>query len=339
MVLFLLLNCIISVLNSPLTSVVDDADYLIAGLESKDAEERRVAASAFEFLCSSRGAIVPGPEKAIPALTKALGDADPEVRRDVAHVLGWYGKHSKPAVKALATLLSDKVVAVRRAGAGALLTLGPLSQEVLPVLIKAKDDTDKYVRIYAGTAVVGLGKDNEKDLQFLFDFAADKDKEVRDAAAGVFSDIGVRAVPILKPGLKDKNPVVRAWTILAMIQTWKKVTEKPKFPTDAIPLLIAAIGDEDGDVAHNAICAVSELGAVAKDAVPALIKRFEDPDWGTRWSAMYHVKEFGPDAEAAIPALKKASLNDIVEHGRITAQRSLAAIEAAIAEKAAGRKK
>jgi HEAT repeat protein len=181
---------------------------------------------------------------------------------------------------------------------------------------------------YAGTSVAGLGEDNEKALRFLLEFSTDKDEVVRNAAASAFVYIGVRAIPILKDGLKDKSPVVRAWTIGAFTAIMRKDSERAKFPADAILLLTNAINDESEDVATSAIYAVSQLGFEAREAIPVIVKRFKDPDWQVRQYAIRHVEEFGPASELAIPALKDA-LKD--EHGSVreAAQRALAAIEKA----------
>jgi HEAT repeat protein len=310
------------------SSFEEHLDSIIKDLESKDVEDRRGAARYFQFMVTSHSAVKPEPKKAIPALLKALNDVDPEVRQCIASTFAWYGQDSKPAVPLLADLLSDKEVKVRRTAAGTLLHLGALSKGTLPALIEAKKDSDKFVRINSGAAVARLEEENEKALRFLLEFANDEDEEVRGAASKVFVYIGVRAIPILKDGLKDKNPVARAWTIGAFIAIMRKDSERAKFPADAIPLLINAINDENTHVATAAIYAVSQLGVEAKDAVPVIVKRFKDPDWQVRQYAIRHVVEFGPAAELAIPALKDA-LKDEHERVREEAERSLAAIEKA----------
>jgi HEAT repeat protein len=300
----------------------------IKSLESKNVEDRRSAARYFQFMATVRGAVKPEPRKVIPALLKALKDPDAEVRQSIASTFARYGQDSKPAVPLLADLLSDKEVNVRSAAAETLLQLGPLSKKALPALIEAKKDSDKIVRIYSGAAVARLEEENEKALRFLLEFSNDEDKEVQRVSSKVFVHIGVRAIPILKDGLKDKSPVVRAWTIGAFIAVMQKNSERAKFPADAIPPLINAINDENNYVAECAIYAVSQLGFEAKDAVPVIVKRFKDPDWQVRQYAIRHVVEFGPAAELAIPALKDA-LKDEHECVREAAERSLAAIEKA----------
>jgi HEAT repeat protein len=294
-------------------------DRTIKRLESRDVQVRRSAACYLLFM---------KPPKAIPALLKALSDADAVVRRDAANTFASFGEASKPAIPLLANLLGDKELKVRRAAAGALLELGQLSKEALPALTKASKDDDKLVRIYAGTAVAVLEENREKALRFLLDFATDRDEVVKGEAASAFVYIGVRAISILRDGLKDKSPVVRAWTIGALTAIMQKNSEKAKFPRDAIPLLINAINDENDHVAECAIYAASILGFEAKEAIPAIVKRFKDPDWQLRQYAIMHIERFGHASELAIPALKDA-LKDEHERVRVAAERALAAIEKA----------
>jgi HEAT repeat protein len=260
---------------------------------------------------------------------QSIGDPDRQVRQTAANTLSRFTVAAKPAVPLLADLLRDKEVKVRRAAAGALLTLGAVSKEALPALMKAMKDSDKLVRIWAATAVAGLGEDYDKVSRLLLEFSTDSDKDVRSEAAGVFAYMGARAIPILKDGLKSKSPLVRAWTVRAFIAIMRKDSERARFPSDTITLLINAIGDENKKVATSAIYAVSRLGFRAKDAVPALIKRFKDPDWQCRVYAVMHVEEFGPASELAIPALKDA-LKDENASVREAAKRALAAIHKAM---------
>jgi HEAT repeat protein len=164
-------------------------------------------------------------------------------------------------------------------------------------------------------------------------FATDKDEDVREEAVGVFSQIGVRAIPVLLGGLTDKNPEVRSWTILAINTARKKVTEDAKFPFEAIPLLIKAIDDENSDVATSAMYVVSDIGPRARAAIPVLVKRFKDPDRDIRAYALQMIDRFDAASESAVPAVKEA-LNDKEELVRAAAKRALAAIESAAAERA-----
>ncbi len=263
------------------------------------------------------------------ALVKALNDPDAKVRQSTADLFAMINEVPKPAIPVLAGLVrEDKKIAVRRSAAQALLKAGPAAKETLPVLKEAKKDKDGLLRVYAGAAVARIEDTDEDAVRFLLQFAAHKDAAVYGAVIDVFSAIGVRAIPVLKDGLKDKDPEVRHWTIAAINSTRKNVIEDRKFPLDVIPLLINAIDDEKPDVARSAIYAVSEIGPRAKAAIPVIVKRFKDPDWHVRVYAIDLVTHFGPASEEAIPARKEA-LKDVEEPVRYSAKLALAAIERA----------
>jgi HEAT repeat protein len=306
------------------------AEY-IKSLQSKDVKERRSAVASLQLLYHKGGE----PTKELSeALVKALNDPDAKVRQHTAALFSMFIEVPKPAISVLASLVrDDKKINVRRAAANALFHAGSTAKEVLPILKEAKKDKDGKVRVYAGAAVARIEDTDEEALRFLLQYSTDKDEEVQGEARRVFSDLGVRAIPVLKDGLKDKNPEIRSWTITAIRSTRQKVTEDAKFPLDVIPLLIKAIDDVDNEVVCTAIYTVSDIGPRAKDAIPAIVKRFKDPSWTVRTYAIRHIDQFGPASESAIPALKEA-LKDEEESVRLTAKRALAAIELAAIERA-----
>jgi HEAT repeat protein len=310
----------------------------IKDLQCDDVNARRGAAFAINFM---------KPPEAIPALLKALNDPDVEVRRTAAAAFNAHSKNaslafrdaSKPAVPLLGGLLSDKEAGVRRTAAATLLSLAPLSKESLPALKKAMDDGDKVVCInaMAAVAILSTGEDSDKALRSLLKFSTDKDASVHRASTGVFCDIGARAVPILKDGLKDRDARIRGWTIGAIIAISKKGVERAKIPADVIHLLTDLINDKDGEVVTSAMYAVSRFGERAKEAVPVMVKRLKDPDWQIRCYAIARIEEFGIFAAPAIPALKDA-LTDENDSVRLSSKRALEAIEEAKNAKAEQKK-
>lgn len=95
------------------------ADRLLSDLQSSDSALRRAAAQAIVEQES--------PDHRLQsALTKALGDSDPEVRRWSCRGLGQFG--TPEAVPLLESRLSDESTPVRRAAAFSLLRIDPASQ-------------------------------------------------------------------------------------------------------------------------------------------------------------------------------------------------------------------
>ena len=80
---------------------------------------------------------------------------------------------------------------------------------------------------------------------------------------------------------------------------------------DAVPALIAALKDEDGDVRMEVVRTLREIGPAAEDAVPALITALKDEIWDVRGSAANALREIGPAAEDAVPALITALKDEI----------------------------
>src|SRR5258707_11825824 len=79
-------------------------------------------------------------EKTARALTMALSDQAPKVRRTVAESLGRFGGKAGAAVEVLHQRLSDEDTSVRVSAAKALWQIEKNAEEVLPVLIEALHD-------------------------------------------------------------------------------------------------------------------------------------------------------------------------------------------------------
>jgi HEAT repeat protein len=72
---------------------------------------------------------------------------------------------------------------------------------------------------------------------------------------------------------------------------------------EAVPALIAALGDEDEAVRRMAALALGKMGRYAGAAVPALITAFKDKNKAVRRRAVIALGGIGPDARAAVPTL------------------------------------
>jgi len=90
---------------------------------------------------------------AIPALTKAKGDKDSNVRQWAAHALAEIGPDAKDAVPALIKLLKDSDEGPRNDSCMALGDIGPAAIDALPALRNALNDSSKDVRQFAQQAI------------------------------------------------------------------------------------------------------------------------------------------------------------------------------------------
>ena len=93
----------------------------------------------------------------LPALTSALGAADPQVRRAALQVLIERGRLQTVPVQRFGDLLSDPDSEVRGLAAVALRDLGSAGEPVMQDLIAALSDPDENVRIAAADAIATKG--------------------------------------------------------------------------------------------------------------------------------------------------------------------------------------
>jgi HEAT repeat protein len=90
---------------------------------------------------------------AIPALIKATGDKDSDVRGWAAQALGTIGPDAKEAVPTLIRLLEDGDEGARNSSCIALGEIGPVAKSALPALHEALNDPSKDVRGFAQRAI------------------------------------------------------------------------------------------------------------------------------------------------------------------------------------------
>jgi HEAT repeat protein len=89
----------------------------------------------------------------LPALMKALGDNDVDVRAWSAQAIGDIGPDAAEAVPALIALLRNQDVGSRNSAAIALRAIGPEAKSALPALREALSDPNKDVRRFATAAI------------------------------------------------------------------------------------------------------------------------------------------------------------------------------------------
>lgn len=243
------------------TVAADEPDVkgLIGKLKSSKVTARREAAKGLAELGKKA-------KPAVPELTIALGDEDPEVRYLAVGTLGEIGPDAKSAAKAMAEKFDDDVYDVRRLAIDAFPKLGP---DVLPVLIEAIKSESYRVRINATMSAMGFEKDLVPAVDALIDSLNDEVWMVRQNAAG----------SLIYAGTKAKNAI-------------------PK-------LLDRARNDDNVHVRHNAIDTLFELHAEADDLLPLALAAMKDPKAypKTRFVATAKLDSLGVKARAAVPVL------------------------------------
>jgi HEAT repeat protein len=164
----------------------DDSSKVIADLEDVDAENRYDAAKELERRIEqnvSKDLVA----TALPALRKALRDADARVRYRAAKALSKLDGEAAPAVDELRATLTDQDPKTRYYVAKALAKIGKPARSAVPELIAALGDTDAEVRYFAAKA---LGKiEAEEALDALERAATASEVKVQEAAREAMDQI------------------------------------------------------------------------------------------------------------------------------------------------------
>ena len=284
------------------------------------------------WACLVVGELGPKAKAAVPALTKLLEHAAPDVRAEAILSLAAIGPDSEPAAGKLTQALDDPLL--RDAATFALVRIGKVSEDAeakIRANAKAEPVMTKVVSMWA------LAKLHPEDKALVREAAAiwveglKNDREaVRSAAARAISDIrpGPRVmVPLIEKALQDAKPEVaeNALNALAslgpvavpnLIKALKYEKARPAVAyilgrmgpkaEPAAPMLAGLLNDADRKTRREAAIALAKIGPAAKRAVPALIKALEARGEGQDYGPAYALGSIGPAAVEAKPALIKA---------------------------------
>ena len=110
--------------------------------------------------------------------------------------------------------------------------------------------------------------------------------DILDALAS----LGEKAVPRLIKALEIPEVRPRAAAIIARIGPPAK---------EAVPALIAALGDKSPETRNEVLFALAAVGPDAKEAVPAITQAMKDPDMKVCYVACYALGKIGPAAASA----------------------------------------
>src|SRR5205814_1048474 len=128
--------------------------------------------------------------EAVPALMPLLQSKSEDVRLQTTITLGKIGKASvQPLTKALADADAD----VRFYAAWGLAFVGPPAQSATPAVVKALKDTSPQVRRKAAYAMGRIDPDPEAAVEPLVAALGDADEDVRQAAAAALPRFGKAA--------------------------------------------------------------------------------------------------------------------------------------------------
>ena len=206
----------------------------------------------------------------ITALIRALRSKDFEVQTDAAKALGTLGKEAMDELlRALKS--NDKDI---RLGIIEALTIIRDPRAGLS-LIGSLHDGSSEVR---WVAAIALGEIGDPDaLPHLLTSLKDPDKYVRYGAASALASLG----------WKPLTPEERADYYVGQ-QDWKNVRE---IGPGAVPALSRILDDQDRSIRLQAVSILGEIGSVT--AVPVLVHALGDADGEVRWKAVLAAPKCG----------------------------------------------
>jgi HEAT repeat protein len=209
----------------------------------------------------------PHTKAALPALTAALGDRDPEVREAVYVALRQIGPEAR---EALVQAFRQEGKAYSRAEViGALGKFGPEAEAAIPDLEAALGDDS--LRLAAIQTLGTIGPAAKTTLPALEKAFKDKDPNIRRAALEAMGWIGQDSLPILLAALKDDG--LRAGAAAALGKIGRPAR-------DAVPTLCKMLEDSDPEARRNAATALGRIGPQTPEVIPALVKTLHDKEAG-----------------------------------------------------------
>jgi HEAT repeat protein len=256
-------------------------------------------------------AMGPGAKPALPALVPLIGNPDVPLllRVKVATAAAVADPASPEVAAALVKGLDDPDPTLQAAAARALAKLDPLPPDAVAALVKLAKSTRPYgpraaalrALAEAGTRVAAAKADLDALAAGPIPGLATWAKVARIAADG---DV-TKAAPVVRAGLTDKNPQVRATAAGAL-----ELVGGPD-PGD-LPPLLRLLREPNPATKEAAAHAVGRLGPGAKDAVPRLARLLSDKDSEVRVAAAEALGRIGPAALPAAAKLREASTEPLV---------------------------
>lgn len=248
-------------------------------LEAAARDEDHKVREALDRVCASTDAG--------PALAKAVGHKDAEVRLLALELLGQTGD-AGAATKELEKALSDENPRVRVRAASALQQVGEHDKVVLPVLVSALGDKDNTGE--ADGALMQMGRRAVPELVKSVT-APERPAAGRMRAARLlaYAKLPAATVADLKSALKSDDPVVRTGAAVVLAR-------RPPADEAVGAALIAGAKDKDAQVRHDCLRALGE--ARPPGAVAPLLAALGGRDDEGRFEAAMALARFDLDEKA-----------------------------------------
>jgi HEAT repeat protein len=247
---------------------------------------------------------------AVPEIRKALRDADPKMRANMASLLGEFGPNASGAVDDLAHALSDQDAPVRAAAAISLGRLGTAAHPALTSLVVACTDGEAAVSAPARVAIRQIGPALDSDVSKLITLWKLPDARKRDRCLATLCELKLDesvATAIFLPLLSDGEKLVRINAIRAIGEIGRPAHAQ------AFEKLLAMTSDTEPQIRQAAVDSIRKLGpAVAADR-KALETGLRSHSPETRLYCIEQFAELGEVGNESAPELIRFVRDDDVK--------------------------
>lgn len=293
----------------------DVVDYLNRAFTTDDLSVRVACIAGF--------ANVEPQEEVVVRLSKILeAKTEPlELRRAAAFALAQMSWNATSAVPALTDALKDDDPDLRRVAGWVLGLIGPPAVSAGPQLVKELSDGEDAIRRVAAEALRRIGFEDDKTIAALTDrLLKDRNLDVKTACAVTLGEIGYRpgvASALFKALHAEDDPAL----MLAAATALAKINPRPN--SDVQTLIKVLTKAPFADVRESAIRALGHIHQQPKKTVPALSTALRDPIPTVASAAAEALGEYGESAAPALQPLRIATNNRSV---RLASSRAIGKI-------------
>jgi HEAT repeat protein len=228
-------------------------------------------------------------------------------RRKVISELGYARKPTDKVASILVEALRDPEPEIRAVAVLALTVIGPQGKAAIPALVELlgdvkMDEAAAKHRIGATKIVAeALTRMGPEAVSALAEVLKDDNKKpfARWQAAGALAMLGRKAksaLPVLEAALKDDNLAVAVESACAYVRAGGAVDT-------ILPVLAEGLQHKAAFVLWHTADAIERIGIKAKEAVPGLVPLLQHEVVEIRIKAAEAICQMGADAKPAVPAL------------------------------------